>query len=119
MTEQKKVQEMVLSVRDEFKGFRDEMLVRNVQEVFNNHAQIHFYCRVNEYFGRDFEDFDIYEKKEIVKLRKTVLGNTLSLLWDYYSDCENPTVESYLDIYYLIKNYNERYAFIGSEAVMG
>lgn len=69
-------------------------------------------------YSRDISDFDVYEKREIRKLQQTAPKDTLSYLWDYYSDCEDPTVESYLDIHYLIKNYNERYMLLSNEGEM-
>lgn len=118
MREQEKINRVILSVRNEYDAFKTEMLKNSAEKVFENHSKIHFYCHLNDYFDRDISDFDEYEKSAIAKIQETAPENMLSLLWDYYSDCEEPTVESYLDIHYLIKNYNERYALCESETVM-
>lgn len=116
--DQEKIKELILTVREEYETFKTGMLVQSSDKVFENHAQIHFYCRLNDYFSRDISDFDVYEKREIRKLQQTAPKDTLSYLWDYYSDCADPTVESYLDIHYLIKNYNERYMLLSNEGEM-
>lgn len=94
---------VISAVAQEFTVFKSSELAKKNDEIFNNHSQIHFYCRVADYFEN--EDFQFYEKTAIRELAKEN-GEILERLWNYYSDCEEPSIESYLDIYQLIRNYN-------------
>lgn len=76
--DQEKIKELILTVRGEYETFKTGMLMQSSDKVFENHAQIHFYCRLNDYFSRDISDFDVYEKREIRKLQQTAPKDTLS-----------------------------------------
>lgn len=98
------VKSVALSVAQEFEDFRRMELEKKSDAVFNNHAQIHFYCRVADYFENG--DFQFYEKIAVEELAEDN-GKILQKLWDYYSDCEEAEdIESYYGIYGLIRSYN-------------
>lgn len=107
---------VILSVAQEFDEFKHKELEKISDEVFNNHAQIHFYCRVADYFENG--DFQFYERIAINELSKNN-NKILERLWNYYSSCSEPSVESYLDIYLLIRNFNQYSKEKYHESIMG
>ncbi len=92
------------SVAGEFAAYKAREIARGAEAVFGNHYEIHFYNRVAGYF--DNGDFQFYEKTEIKKLAKRG-GNILERLWNYYSESEEPSgIETYYDIFQVIRSYN-------------
>lgn len=92
------------SVADEFAAYKAREIAKGAEAVFGNHYEIHFYNRVADYF--DNGDFQFYEKTEIKKLAQSS-GNILERLWDYYSESEEPSgIETYYDIFQVIRDYN-------------
>ncbi len=92
------------SVADEFAVYKAREIARGAEAVFGNHYEIHFYNRVADYF--DNGDFQFYEKTEIKKLAQSG-ENVLERLWDYYSESEETSVvETYYDIFQVIRSFN-------------
>lgn len=92
------------SVAKEFTAYKAREMAKGAEAVFHNHYEVHFYNRVADYF--DNGDFQFYEKNEIKTLANSG-DNILERLWDFYSESEEPSgIETYFDIYQVIRSYN-------------
>ena len=95
-------QSVIDSVESEFAVFRDKMLEKPTDEVFNHHGKINVYTELHNVIC----EYDYLTKKDYRALYED-RGHILDLLYDDYMSSDGASVSNYSDTADFIHYYNE------------
>lgn len=98
-------EKLSLRVEKEFKEYKENMLLKTKEEIFNNNYKIRFCVEMHEYF---YDIPEILLDDIEIDILISVYGNLLEVLYDFYLKREYASINSWEDITDWVKMFCDK-----------